>query len=55
MGLFKLHTADDVFSLKETENRFTLTPIDFTTPPIGMTCDLTSILCDSTNVSCDAA
>jgi hypothetical protein len=54
MGLFKLDTVDEVYSLKEVKNKFLLTEIDFTIPPIAVTCDLTSILCDTTMTTCDA-
>ncbi len=54
MGLFKLSTVDDVYSLVVEKNKFLLTEIDFTIPPIAVTCDLTSILCDTTMTTCDA-
>lgn len=63
MGLFKLNTVDDVYSLKEDKNKFLLTPapnrfvlteIDFIPLPLRFTCDFTTILCDTTMITCDA-
>jgi len=57
MAVYKLEAAENVWTLTEAKNQYTLCEVAMAapSPPITMTCDNAIITCDSTLVLCDAA